>query len=742
MTHTGQVERMVGRAPSGAAVVTLLFLFGSAAFGGPGAQARQEGGFPQTVHDEKPESEARVMGHALEPYSHRELRQLVVEDAARAEYAGRKVYAVDSWATTRVVARGPSKLRVFTYLDVPRGTNIRAFTYEIIMSDVLPHAEATLMRLFIDGEFVPEEDVHREVFRRTFESKPLAGVGYRAGGRKVADLLMPTEPREFEFQVPEGTHVYAFRLGAMDPEVTVWSQGIWADVEVYSDTHDALPPPGDVVAKHEPTQPLPESVSVGVAFPDGPLHVGGLYRTVLSADLVGGRRASEIRWIEPQAADELSIEVELWDGDSYVGTRQLKFPVLPQPKAERYFVIGMYEQTDGTVMHTVNKRKYYVLSGWCARRHTRGPESDPVLARRSYEKIMPGIAEIGANTVIPFLELIPAHYPQYMAVAARNGLKVIAPTEDMMQILSGGRTRGAFPTNEEIHREVRTNVERLRHYPNFVRYALADEPDMETVGVIDRIIKMFAALDPDHPTYVAFIANSGREGSLTRLVERLSPHRPAQVVVDLYPGIKDTEPAALVAQFSDNMLGSGRTYAGLGLDWWYISQAFGNHVIWRWLTVEEYRFTIHAALACGAKGILHVLYSTTGPDNNQFEYYIEGLVDADGNRRPQWFEVQRLNSYMKSVAPVLMDLTFRDDDFAECGDDAAALVTSHFDSKGNAYVYVVNKNVAKRAEIEVTVRKAGVSQAVTLPAGEPVPVVGGTFMAMLEPGAGALFLLE
>jgi len=686
-------------------------------------------------------SEVGAMGHAVEPFSHRELRELVAEDPAQAEFAGRKLYAVDSWATTRIVCRGPSVLTVHTYLDVAKGTKTKAFAYEIIMSEVLPHAEATSTRLFIDGRFVPEEDVHRELFRKTFKTKPLAGMSYQAASN-VGAKMMPTEPRTFEFAVPDGTHVYAFRLGVMDPEITVWAQGLWANVEVYSDTHGMLAVPPDEITPNAAQSLLLEQATIVMDFPDSPLYLGGLYRAVISATCPDGRRLQEVRWVEPQSPGRMTVDVELWDGREYIGTHGLDFSLLPQPEAERYFVIGMYEQTDGTVMHTVNEGKYGVLSGWCARRHTRPPGSDPTLARRSYEKIMPGIAEIGANTVVPFIELIPSHYPQYMAVAARNGLKVIAATQDMMQILSGGRTRGAFPTNEEIYREVQTNVERLRHYPNFVRYAIADEPDMETVGVIDRIIKMFAALDPDHPVYVAFIANAGREGSLTTLLERLRPHRPAQVVVDLYPGIKDKESVALVSGFADNMLGSGRTYARLGVDWWYIPQAFGDHLIWRWLTVEEYRFTIHAALACGAKGILHVLYSTTGPDNNQFEYYIEGLVDADGQRRPQWYEVQRLNAHMKSLAPTLMDLNLQDPGFAECADPAEALVTSHVDSEGGKYVYVVNKNVTARKTVEVLLKAPDTKKALMLPETEDIPVADGSFDVTLEPGEGTLLLLK
>jgi hypothetical protein len=705
-----------------------------------------------------------VPAHALAPFACREVRELVAESPAQSKWQGHKVYAVDSWNRTRLVAEGPSKLTIHTSLDVPKGGADTPAQYEIIMSELLPHAQASTLRVFVNGAFLPEEDVFKEVFRKTFESKPLKGVKFKAKSN-VGEFMIPTEPQSFEFQVPAGKHVYAFRLGKMAPEVTVWGQAFWATIEPWSDRPGALTAPAETITPQPNPQPLVKqafprgsmmrklqamqqqnertspTAMVDMALYEGPPRVGGLYRAVFTAKFADGSTKEEVRWLEPKALGPFRVEVELWDKQKYLGSRPFELPIQPQATSEPFFVIGMYEQTDGTVMRQVNGDQYRLNSAFSARRHHRPAGSDPILARQAYEKTFSGIAQLGANTVLPFLEVVPDHYPQYLEAARRKGLKVIMSTEDLMHFLLGSRTRGAFPTNEEIYQEARTNVERLHTFPNLLQYAVGDEPDMDGIAVLDRVVKIYAALDPDHPLYIPFIANKGEEGSLSEFVRRLAPYRPPQVAVDWYPAFKDLKPGGFVEDTAQKMWGSGQAYARMGVNWWYIAQAFGNHLVWRWPTSEEYRFTIHAALACGAKGVLNCLISTSGPENNQFEYPIEGLVAADGSKRPLWSEVQRLNGYMSSIGPLMMQLTFRGTEFAECK-ASKGLVASHTDAGGKPYLYLVNKSITAPQELEVKVKKPGATQAILIPGLQRIPIEQSKFKYTLDPGAGALFSLE
>ena len=717
----------------------------------------------QQVASKEP-APAPAPAHALEPFASREVRELVSEAPAQSKWQGHKFYAVDSWNRTRLVAEGPSTLTIHCSLDVPKGGPDTPTQYEIIMSELLPHAQASTLRVFVNGIFLPEEDVFKEVFRKTFESKPLKGVKFKAKSN-VGEFMNPTEPQTFEFQVPAGKHVYAFKLGKMAPEVTVWGQAFWATIEPWSDKPGALAAPAETITTQPNPKPLVQqsvprgsmmrklqatrqqnertspTAMVDMALTEGPPRVGGLYRAVFTARFADGSMKEEVRWLEPKALGPFRVEAELWDKQKYLGTRPFDLPIQPQATLEPFFVIGMYEQTDGTVMRPVNGPAYRLNSCYAARRHHRPPGSNPIAARLAYEKTFTGIAELGANTVLPFLEVVPEHYPQYMESARRKGLKVIMSAEDLMHFLLGSRTRGAFPTNEEIYQEARTNVERLHHFPNLLQYAVGDEPDMDGIAVLDRVVKIYAALDPDHPIYIPFIANKGEEGSLSEFVKRLAPYRPPQVAVDWYPAFKELKPGGFVEDTTQKMWGSGLAYSRMGVNWWYIAQSFGNHLVWRWPTVEEYRFTIHTALACGAKGILNCLYSTSGPEDNQFEYPIEGLVAADGSKRPLWSEVQRLNGTMNSIGPLMMQLTLRGTEFAEC-EASKGLVASHTDAAGKSYLYLVNKSVTAPREIEVKVKKPGATQATMIPGLQRIPIEQSMFKHTLEPGAGALFLLE
>ncbi len=384
--------------------------------------------------------------------------------------------------------------------------------------------------------------------------------------------------------------------------------------------------------------------------------------------------------------------------------------------------------------------------------------SDPWRAEREYRAEFADLAREGFNVAV--LVLAPTAYgdqaPEVIRVLLREaeaaGIRVVPILEHVQTLLA--------ETNEDWNPHALDEALEADFFPLFREspavfgYVIfdepvpVDEPGPEGQHVIpEQLGWVREAIEARHPG--AWVLSSWANAQhMAKLQEGM---RSQVLFMPIYPFAEDTPrgdlsdawPRGDPEEGSFNLGADQPTYeeyldmaraAVPGVPQWVIVQAFEpippmHPHYWRSPTPTELRLEVMLALAHGAQGVFYFLY--------QSEEWVHGLRDAHYRPTPLLEEAQRINAKVTAWGPWLLTLQRQDDLAAEVG---AGFVQPFTDPAGGRYLFVVNRDVAQEAVLQVPLPLAwqDLTQVEDVLTGEPFAVTEGHLAVPVEPGDGRL----
>ena len=350
-----------------------------------------------------------------------------------------------------------------------------------------------------------------------------------------------------------------------------------------------------------------------------------------------------------------------------------------------------------------------------------------------YEKTTADLASIGVNTIVG--NWTPRDHRRLLLDAAqRHNLKVIVHLDEVNGFIGSPERL----KNEDFITAIREAVKTARDHPATLGYYLVDEPsqDPETARNIELAKKVVEALDPVHPGFSCLL------GDYAALYKQVGYQ---VLLVDIYPVYS----ARLQGDVLKGYIGAvdrAREVAA-GKPMWVIPQCFGfgKPEVHGIPAPNEVSLMVWEAIAHGAKGIVYFIYqSTTGIQGE----WLQGIVDMKLNPMDHRHnEVRALDAAVKAVAPTVLGLAHKPNDFATT--DAALIDLQAFaDKAGMRYLCVVNQNTQTETRVRLTLKPelaARTKQIEDVATGRRVGLgeraVHGDAAFDLPPGQGALLRL-
>ena len=260
----------------------------------------------------------------------------------------------------------------------------------------------------------------------------------------------------------------------------------------------------------------------------------------------------------------------------------------------------------------------------------------------SPEEDLKGIAECGL-TVTCFVEV------KDLDLCSKYGLKAIISDPRL-----GYRWDGTID-RRMMEQNIDSLVGEVGNHPALYGYFLTDEPTPETYvreyENLAIVVKALRDRTPDKLAYVNLLPNfvfnlktNEYEKYVREYVERLSARFLSYDDYSLF------EDGSLRYSYFDNLEVMNRISHEYDIPFWHILLSV-PHFNYREPSEADMRFQVYTSLAYGAKGISYFTYHTPNVGN-----YRNAPIDWFGKRTPLWYVMQRLNSQIKTLAPILMKL--------------------------------------------------------------------------------------
>jgi len=322
------------------------------------------------------------------------------------------------------------------------------------------------------------------------------------------------------------------------------------------------------------------------------------------------------------------------------------------------------------------------------------------------------IQQLGADTVfMANWDSKPAHvYASTLAQANANGLKIIG-LPDYMSLFNEALYNDETAMYEQINRLISPYINSSALYG----YYLRDEPenDAKLAENLKDMKRMLETLDPSRPVLMTYVG-------VDRLEMHYNEQKPQTMNIDPYgvtegSGLGDFRniyhlPGFSYESYMDFSSLQTRKDIADPAPLWTILQTHNNAGWLRDPTAAEIRAMTYEAIGHGSKGFTYFMYQT--------EVDWEGLVDANYQRRSDYYTVKALFDEIETLKPTIQNMRRIANIAAASGGGNAAYasadVTTHVDSQtGDKYLVVVNHDVTQPATVTLTIDRSKLGMDIT-----------------------------
>ncbi|QTH42525.1 hypothetical protein J4772_34560 [Cohnella sp. LGH] len=322
------------------------------------------------------------------------------------------------------------------------------------------------------------------------------------------------------------------------------------------------------------------------------------------------------------------------------------------------------------------------------------------------------IRQLGADTVfMANWDSKPAHvYASTLAKASANGLKIVG-LPDYTSLFNEALYNDETAMYDQIGRLINPYTNSNALYG----YYLRDEPenDAKLADNLKDMKRMLETLDPSRPVLMTYVG-------VDRVEMHYNEQKPQAMNIDPYgvtegSGLGDFRniyhlPGFSYESYMDFASLQPRKDIADPAPLWTILQTHNNAGWLRDPTAAEIRAMTYEAIGHGSKGFTYFMYQT--------EVDWEGLVDANYQRRADYYTVQALFSEIETLKPTIRNMRRTANVAAASGGGNAAYasadVTTHVDSQtGDKYLVVVNHDVTQPATMTLTIDRSQLGMDIT-----------------------------
>ena len=338
------------------------------------------------------------------------------------------------------------------------------------------------------------------------------------------------------------------------------------------------------------------------------------------------------------------------------------------------------------------------------------------------DKVWSDVAQAGFNLVLPSYHGTDEEYRRTLDLGAKHGIGLLLG--GLIEWERGKKEENA----EKLAKNIQIVVDKWAADPALAAYVLKDEPHATHFPALGRSRELLARLDPGHFAYVNLFPNYAPVND----EENYFGTRNYREHVDQFMEIFQPEVLSYDHYCIEGYRFRKHDYAIRVRPQYYenleiIRAAALKHQVPFWAftlvtpvfsyptpTEGHLRFQLYSCLAYGARGLQYFTYCPVAP--------VDGIIDNDGNRQPQYELAKKINREIQHLGPLLLQLTstaIRHTSPQPAGTTwlyeghgglksclGAPALLGFFDGPedGN-YVMVVNRDPMKAAELTLTFDK-------------------------------------